>query len=297
MLRVAAPTMSKVGIVTGGGTGHLPTFLGFVGSGLVDGVALGNVFASPGTDQIVALAKEVSAGRGVLLIYSNHAGDRLNFEAAADLAREEGLEIALVRVADDVASAPKDEADRRRGVAGIFFLFKVAGACAAAGGGLNDVRVVTERAAANVRSMGVAISGCTVPGAGRPTFELPFGEMEIGTGVHGEAGIRRGPLERADRVADRLLDELLADFPGQPPERVDVLVNGFGASPLEELYIVYRRVAARLDAERVQVRRVWVGEYFTSLEMAGVSISLLAIDDELAALLDAPAHSPLLARV
>lgn len=295
ILRSDAPVSGKVGIVTGGGSGHLPVFMGYVGRGLADGAAIGDVFASPSADQMQAAMRGVDGGRGVLQIYGNYGGDVMNFGLAAELAEAEGMEVATILGADDVASAPRGEEARRRGIAGIFFLYKVAGAAAERGDDLAQVVAVTERAASAIRSMGVALAPCTVPQAGHPTFELPNGEMEIGMGIHGEPGVRRGPLESADVVTDHLMDALLADLP-PGGDRVDVLVNGLGATPVEELYIMYRRAAARLTGAGLTARRAWVGEYATSLEMAGASISLLRTDEEIEGLLDAPAASPFLVR-
>ncbi|HEX4215918.1 MAG TPA: dihydroxyacetone kinase subunit DhaK [Candidatus Dormibacteraeota bacterium] len=296
ILRADAPVSGKVGIVTGGGSGHLPVFMGYVGRGLADGAAIGDVFASPSADQMQAAMRGVDGGRGVLQIYGNYGGDVMNFGLAAELAEAEGMEVATILGADDVASAPRGEEARRRGIAGIFFLYKVAGAAAERGDDLAKVVAVTERAAAGIRSMGVALAPCTVPQAGHPTFELPRGEMEIGMGIHGEPGVRRGPLESADAVTDHLVDALLEDLPDEGGDRVEVLLNGLGATPVEELYIMYRRVAARLADAGLTARRAWIGEYATSLEMAGASISLLRTDDELAGLLDAPVSSPFLVR-
>ncbi|HEX3465395.1 MAG TPA: dihydroxyacetone kinase subunit DhaK [Candidatus Elarobacter sp.] len=296
VVRADAPVRGKVAIATGGGSGHLPLFLGYVGRGLADGAAVGNVFASPSADEMLAVTKAVDGGAGVLYLFGNYGGDTMNFGLAAELAAGEGIEVATLRAADDVASAPRGEEPRRRGIAGIFFLYKIAGACAERGDSLASVKATTERAAANLRSIGVALGSCTVPAAGRPTFELPRGKMEIGMGIHGEPGVRRGLLRRADAVADELVDALLADLPHAAGDRVDVLVNGLGATPPEELYVVYRRAHARLRDAGLTVRRAWVGEYATSLEMAGASISLLRVDDELAALLDAPAASPFFTR-
>ncbi len=292
IVRRDAPVAGKVAIVTGGGSGHLPVFMGYVGRGLADGVAVGNVFASPSADQMLAAIRGVNAGNGVLQLYGNYSGDVMNFSLAAELAVAEGIEVEAVVGADDVASAPKGEEARRRGIAGIFFLYKVAGARADRGASLEDVKAVTEKAAARIRSMGVALAPCTVPAAGRPTFELPTGEMEIGMGIHGEPGVRRGRLAPADEVTDDLVAALLDDLPHDAGDRVDVLVNGLGATPVEELYIVFRRAAARLGEAGLRIRRTWIGEYATSLEMAGASISLLVVDDELAELMDAPAESP-----
>jgi dihydroxyacetone kinase-like protein len=296
IVRADAPVNGKVAIATGGGSGHLPVFLGYVGAGLADGAAIGNVFASPSSDQMLAVMRAIDGGRGVLQLYGNYGGDVMNFSLAAELAEAEGIKVATVLGADDVASAPKGEESRRRGIAGIFFLYKVAGARAQDGADLEEVVASTEKAAAGIRSMGVALAPCTVPSAGRPTFELPAGEMEIGMGIHGEPGVRRGRLEGADAITDRLLDALLADLSHDRGDRVDVLVNGLGATPAEELYVVYRRAARRLADAGLSVRRAWIGEYATSLEMAGASISLLRMDDELARLMDAPARSPFFVR-
>jgi dihydroxyacetone kinase len=296
IVRAEAPVQGKVAIATGGGSGHLPVFMGYVGPGLADGAAVGNVFASPSSDQMLAVIRAIDSGAGVLQVYGNYGGDAMNFGLAADLAAADGIRVTEVRGTDDVASAPKGEESRRRGIAGIFFLYKVAGACADRGADLDAVTATTQRAADAVRSMGVALSPCTVPAAGRPTFELPEGEMEIGMGIHGEPGVRRGPLQTVDEVVDQLVEALVADLPHDRGDRVDVLVNGLGATPVEELYLVFRRASRRLAEAGLEVRRTWIGEYATSLEMAGASISLLRLDDELADLMDAPAWSPFLHR-
>src|SRR6478736_4470006 len=260
--------------------------------GLLDGAAIGEVFASPSADQMLEVTEAVSAGSGVLYLYGNYGGDVMNFDLAAELAGATGIEVRTFLAADDVASAPPERADRRRGIAGIFLLFKVAGAAADRGASLDEVLAVTTRAADGLRTMGVALSPCTIPAAGKPTFELPDGQMEIGMGIHGEPGVRRGALEPADRIADELVDAILADRDWPSGSRVAVLVNGLGATPKEELYILYRQVAARLAERDLAVHRVWVGEYATSLEMAGASVSVMAVDDELAGLLDHPVATP-----
>ncbi len=292
IVRADSPVEGKVGIATGGGSGHLPVFMGYVGRGLIDGAAIGNVFASPSSDDMLEVTRSISSGKGVLYLYGNYGGDRLNFDLAAELAADEGIEVRTILGADDVASAPPDRGATRRGIAGIFFLYKVAGARAAEGGSLDEVVAVTERAAAGLRTMGVALSPCTIPAAGVPTFELPVGQMEIGMGIHGEPGVRRGALETADQIADELTRAILADLPFRRGDEVGVLVNGLGATPKEELYILFRGVKRILDAEGLRVHRVWVGEYATSLEMAGASVSLLRLDDELKRLVDAPAATP-----
>ena len=292
IVRADAPGDGRVGIVTGGGSGHLPVFLGFVGVGLCSGVAVGNVFSSPSMEAVLDATRAVSGGAGVLHLIGNYGGDVLNYELAADLADAEGIEVATVLVADDVASAPPDRADSRRGVAGLFFAYKCAGAAAEAGASLAEVADVTRHALAGTRSMGVGLSPTILPAAGKPTFELAPGEMEIGIGIHGEPGVRRGPLEPADAVADALFDAVVGDLGLGRGDRVAVLVNGLGATPLEELYILYRRIHARSAELGIDIERRFIGEFATSLEMAGASLTVMRLDDRLTELLDAPASSP-----
>ncbi|MFM0436923.1 dihydroxyacetone kinase subunit DhaK [Paraburkholderia strydomiana] len=292
LVRKDAPKAGRVGIVTGGGSGHLPGFLGYVGEGLCSGVAVGNVFSSPSAEQILEATKAVNGGAGVLYVYGNYGGDVLNFDLAADLAEPDGIEIQTVVLTDDVASAPKERAADRRGVAGMLFAFKCAGAAAERGDSLDDVARICGKANANCRTMGVGLSPTILPAAGKPTFTLPEGEMEIGIGIHGEPGTHRGSLESADAIAERITREILDDLDAEKGSRVALLVNGLGATPLEELYLLYRR-SARLIADRgLKVARSYVGEYVTSLEMAGASITVMLLDDELQALLEAPANSP-----
>jgi dihydroxyacetone kinase len=282
----------RVTIATGGGSGHLPVFVGYVGRGLADGAAIGNVFASPSADQMIAVTRAIDGGRGVLYLYGNYGGDRLNFELAAELVESEGIPTRTVRGADDIASAPLERREERRGIAGIFFGYKIAGACAATGADLDRVAAVTERALAQTRSLGVALSACILPEVGHPNFEVPEGEMELGMGIHGEPGVQRGPLLQADAVAIDIVDRLLSDL--QPPagSELAVRVNGLGATPPEELLILYRRAHLELVDAGHRIHRAFVGEYATSLEMAGASISLLLLDDELRELLDADADAP-----
>jgi dihydroxyacetone kinase len=278
--------------VTGGGSGHLPVFLGYVGRGLCSGVAVGNVFSSPSAEQVFAATTASDGGAGVLYLYGNYGGDVFNFDLAADLAEAEDIETATVLVTDDVASAPPEKADTRRGVAGMVLVYKCAGAAAEQGRSLAEVAAVASAANAATRSMGVGLSPTILPAAGKPTFELAEGEMELGIGIHGEPGTRRGRLETADAVTEQLVSALVEDLGLTVGERVAVLVNGMGATPLEELYVVYRKVHQLLTAAGVTVHRPYVGEYATSLEMAGASITLMRLDEDLAALLDAPASSP-----
>jgi dihydroxyacetone kinase-like protein len=292
IVRAEAPVKGKVSICTGGGSGHLPVFMGYVGKGLLDGAAIGNVFASPSMNQMLTLTKAVHGGKGVLYLYGNYGGDVMNFDMAAEMAADEGIAVKTVLVADDVASAPKGSERERRGVAGLFYAYKVAGACADAGASLDEVTQLTERALLQIRSIGVALSPCTVPGAGKPTFTLPEDQMEIGMGIHGEAGIRRGSRKSADEVTADMMKLRLDDLGPRPGSSVSVLVNSLGATPLEELYIVYRKVAQTLQEKRVSVYRPYVGRYATSMEMAGFSITMFALDDTFKKFLDHPVWTP-----
>ncbi len=287
VVRVGGDQAPRVTIATGGGSGHMPLFVDYVRPGFADGCCVGNLFAAPSADQMLAVTHAIDRGRGVLYVYGNYGGDKLNFDLAAELADAAGIPVRSVRGADDVASAPLEDAERRRGVAGIYFSYKIAGASAATGADLDEVARVTQHAAESTRSIGVALSGTTLPTVGHPNFEVPEGEMEIGMGIHGEPGVRRGPLQPADVVVDDLLERLLADFGNPSGASFAVLVNGLGATPLEELYILYRRVCQGLEGAGHSIHRAFVGEYATSLEMAGASISLLRLDDQLTAYLDA----------
>jgi len=301
LVRADAPVQGKVGLATGGGSGHLPVFLGYVGSGMLDGCAVGDVFASPSSDRMLEVAKRIDGGKGVVQIFGNYSGDVMNFEMAAELASLEGIEVRSVVVKDDVASAPAAEAERRRGVAGMVFAFKIAGAAADRGDDLDGVVAVTERALAGIRSMGVALSPCIVPRTGEPSFQIGDDEMEIGMGIHGEPGVKRDRLAGADAIVDRLasevLDEVLDDLNVASGDRLAVMVNGLGATPREELYIMYRRLHQILNEHGVSVHRAYVGEYATSMEMAGASITVFRLDDELQQLLDAPADTPFFSQV
>ncbi|MFC4564838.1 dihydroxyacetone kinase family protein [Nocardiopsis mangrovi] len=292
LVRADAPVARRVGIVTGGGSGHLPLFLGYVGQGLATGVAVGNVFSSPSAEQIAAATRAADGGAGVLYLYGNYGGDVYNFDLAADIVGPEGIATATVLGTDDVLSAPAGRESGRRGVAGLFFAYKTAGAAAERGDDLERVRAIAQRTVDATRTMGVGLSPTILPAAGEPTFTLGDGEMEIGIGIHGEPGSHRGPLESADAITDRFLDGILAELRPVAGDRVAVLVNGLGATPLEELYLVYRRVHQVLGERGVAIHRRYIGEFATSLEMAGASLSVVRLDDELAELLDAPADSP-----
>lgn len=281
----------KVGLVIGGGSGHEPAFLGYVGVGLADAAALGNVFAAPSPDVCLDAIRAASTGMGVLLSYGNYAGDILNFGLAGEQAAAEGIDIRTVLVTDDVASAPRDEIERRRGIAGDLMVFKCAGAMAERGASLDEVERVTRAANAATRTMGVALSPCEVPGAGRLSFELGEDEMEIGLGLHGEPGVRRGPLMSADQTAQVLVDTILADLDQPSGHDVALLVNGLGGTAQLDLYILYRAARRALEAAGNHVSRSLVGNFITSLEMGGASVTVATLDAELAALLDAPART------
>lgn len=292
---VSTDTMreGKVGIVIGGGSGHEPAFMGVIGKGFVDGVPVGNVFASPPPDPILEVTRAVHGGAGVLYMYGNYAGDCMNFDMAAELAMMENIRVETVLVTDDVASAPKEEADRRRGIAGGFFVFKAAGAAADKGYSLDEVVRVARKTNGQLRTMGVALSPCSIPQTGQPSFMLGEDEMEIGLGIHGEPGMERGKLKSADEVADKLLSMILEDMPLGRGDRTAVMVNGLGATTYMEQFIVYRKVSQMLEEIGVEVHRSFVGEFVTSLEMGGLSLTVLKLDDELAEMIDYPVDTPM----
>lgn len=278
----------KVGIVTGGGSGHLPVFTGYVGTGLLDACAIGDVFASPSAEQMADAIRAADTGAGVLRLYGNYGGDVMNFDMAGELVEFEDITCTTVLLADDVASAPPAEAEKRRGVAGMVYAFKIAGAAAEEGRDLGGVTAIAQKAADACRSIGAALSPCTVPQAGKPTFEIADEDMEMGMGIHGEPGVWRGKLRTADAIAGEMMDRLLADMPLSSGDRVSVMVNSLGATPPEELYILYRIVKDRLEGTGATIVMPLVGRYATSMEMAGVSFTLCKLDEELEALLNAP---------
>ncbi|MEM8630642.1 MAG: dihydroxyacetone kinase subunit DhaK [Pseudomonadota bacterium] len=284
------PRDGKVGLVIGGGSGHEPTFVGFVGKGLADAAAIGNVFASPPPDPALACAQEVSGGAGVLFMYGNYAGDVMNFDMAAEMAAMEDIEVRTVLTTDDIASAPPDAAETRRGVAGNFFIFKAAGAACDEMMSLDEVERVARHANARTYTMGVALSPCSLPQTRTPNFDIGPDEMEIGMGIHGEPGIARGPLMTADEITDDMMDRILSEMEASAGDRVAVLVNSLGSTPLMELYIMNRRVQARLADAGLTTHATWVGNYCTSLEMAGASVTVMRLDDELTRLIDRPCH-------
>ena len=282
------PRRGKVGFVIGGGSGHEPTFVGFVGKGLADAAVIGNVFASPPPDPIYECAKAVDGGAGVLFMYGNYAGDVMNFDMAVEMAAMDDVEVRTVLTTDDVASAPLNEKEKRRGIAGNFFIFKMAGAAADRGMSLDEVERIARKANEHTLTMGVGLSACSLPQTRKPNFELGPEDMEIGLGIHGEPGVKRGPIKTADEVTDELIDRIFVELNASKGDRVGVLVNSLGSTPLMELYIMNRRVKQRLENVGIKTHATWVGHYCTSLEMAGASVTLVHLDSELTDLLDHP---------
>jgi phosphoenolpyruvate---glycerone phosphotransferase subunit DhaK len=291
IVRADAPRQGKVGVISGGGSGHEPMHGGFVGLGMLDAACPGAVFTSPVPDQMLAATKAVNGGAGVLHIVKNYTGDIMNFELAAELAQGEGIEVTSVVIADDVAVQDSLYTAGRRGVGGTVLAEKIVGAAAEEGQDLAAVTTLCQRVQDNVRSMGMALTSCTVPAAGKPTFEIGDDEMEIGIGIHGEPGRERRSLASADEITDALMTPILDDGGFGSGDRVLAFVNGMGGTPLLELYVVYNKVAAMCRDRGVTIERNLVGSYITSLEMAGCSITLLKLDDDMVRLWDAPVHT------
>ena len=292
LVRAEPAKKGKVGIVTAGGSGHLPVFLGYVGQGMLDGCTVGNVFASPSANKMEETIKACDFGSGVLCLFGNYGGDRMNFELACETAEFEDVATRKVLVKDDVASSPKESADKRRGVAGMVYAFKIAGAAADAMKSLDEVAALAQKALDNTRSMGVALSPCILPEVGKATFNVAPDEIEVGMGIHGEPGIEIRKMMTADEVAKTLLDAINVDMPLANGDEVSIMVNGLGATPLEELLIVYRKVALLLQEKGISVFMPHIGEFATSMEMAGLSLTVMKLDAELKALLRAPAATP-----
>lgn len=292
IVRRDAPMKGKVGVIAGGGSGHEPFWLGYTGKGFVDATVIGAIFSSPTPQPFYEAIKAVDGGAGVICILGNYSGDKMNFEIAAEMANGEGRKVESCQVTDDIASAPRGNEDMRRGIAGNFFVLKVVGAKAEEMSTLAEVKSVAQKSNANLRTMGVALSPCTIPAAGKPHFVLGEDEMEVGMGIHGEPGIERTRIKTADEVTTVLTERILEDLPFEAGDEVAVMVNGLGATPLLELLIMFRRLKKMLDESQLRVFRSFVGNYCTSLEMAGASVTLLRLDDELKRLLDAPASTP-----
>ncbi len=286
-----APIKGKVGIVTGGGSGHKPAFIGYIGKNMCDAVAAGEIFSSPTALAFYDAIKAADSGNGVACLYGNYAGDNMNVKMAMKMAKKDGITVKTVVANDDVASAPKDEMDRRRGVAGEVLMWKLAGAKAATGATLDEVIATAQKAIDNTRSVGIGTKPCTIPAVGHPNFSIEEGTMEVGIGHHGEPGVSIQPIKTADEIAQQMLDIILPDLPFSSGDDVVVLLSGLGATPVMEQYIVYNKVFDLLSEKNINVHRSYVGNYFTSLEMMGVTLTILRVDDELKELIDMPAES------
>ena len=277
----AKKSSNKVGIVTGGGSGHLPVFTGYIGKGFLDACAVGSVFASPSVDQMFSAIKNANNGNGVLCIIGNYGGDVMNFEMACEMAEAEGIKTKKVIVADDIASAKISEKEKRRGIAGMIFVFKIAGAIAETGVSLDDVFKTATEANNNIRTLGVAMSPCILPEAGKPTFQIGDDEIEIGMGIHGEPGIKREKLKPANDLVDDLYKRIIEDSGIKSNDHIAIMINSLGATPLEELYIISKRVNENLLNSKIKNIKTFVGRYATSMEMAGMSITTLKLNDNL----------------
>ena len=283
---------NKVGLVSGGGSGHLPLFTGYIGKGLLDSCAIGNVFASPSVDEISTAIKSANSEKGVLCIYGNYGGDVMNFDMASEMLEMEDIKVESIVVADDVASASKEEKEKRRGVTGMLYVFKTTGAIAESGADFDEVKKVALKTNENIRTMGIALTPTILPQAGKPTFEIGDDEMEIGMGIHGEPGIRRGKLKKANEITEELSEKLLSDIDLNKGDKVSILINSLGATPHEELFIVADKFNNILNDNGIINSKSYVGRYATSMEMAGMSITILKLDDELEKLLLEESNCP-----
>ncbi len=281
----------KVGVITGGGSGHKPAFIGYIGKNLCDAVAVGEICSSPTAAAFLDAAKVADQGKGVACLYGNYSGDNMNVKMAVKMAKKAGLTVKTVVANDDVASAPKDQREKRRGVAGEVLMWKVGGAKAAEGGDLDEVIAAAQKAIDHTRSVGIGLTPCTLPAVGHPNFEIKDGTMEVGIGHHGEPGIEVVPIETADKMARRMTDIVLPDYPFEAGDEVVVLVSGLGATPVMELYVLYDEIYKILDEKGIKVHRSYVGNYFTSLEMSGATLTVMKLDEELKRLIDMPAYS------
>ena len=288
---VDAPIAGKVGVVTGGGSGHKPAFIGYIGRNMCDAVAVGEIFSSPTAKAFYDAFIEANSGSGVACLYGNYAGDNMNVKMAIKMAKKDGIEVKTVVANDDVASAPKDQPEKRRGVAGEVFMWKIGGARASLGGTLDEVIASAQKAIDSTRSVGIGLTSCTIPAVGKPNFTIEPGKMEVGIGHHGEPGIKVTDLKSADEMAKIMLDIVLPDYPFVEGDELAVLVSGLGATPVMELYILYNKIEEILTKKGIKVYRAYVGNYFTSLEMMGATLTMMKLDDELKILLDVPAES------
>ncbi|MDF2548755.1 MAG: dihydroxyacetone kinase [Anaerosolibacter sp.] len=290
VVSVKSPIENKVGIIIGGGSGHEPLFLGYVGEGFADAAVVGNINTSPSPEPCYNAVKAVDAGKGCLYMYGNYAGDVMNFDMGAEMAADDGIRVETVLITDDVYSS--ENIPDRRGVAGDFFVFKAAAAKAAMGADLDEVKAAALKANDNTRSMGVALSSSTLPVTGKTIFEMEDGDMEVGMGIHGEPGVRRTKLAPADEVVDEIMKYVIADLPFESGDEVAILVNSLGATPLMDLHICFRKAAQILEEKGINIYKSFVGPYATSMDMAGMSITLMKVDDELKALVDYPCDTP-----
>lgn len=288
---VDAPVKGKVGIVTGGGSGHKPAFIGYCGKNMCDAIAVGEIFSSPTAAAFLDAFKAADGGKGVACLYGNYAGDNMNVKLAIRKAKAEGIEVKTVVANDDCASAPPDQLDRRRGVAGEVFMWKIAGAKAAMGADLDEVIAIAQKSIQNTRSVGIGLSPCTIPSVGHPNFEIKDGMMEVGIGHHGEPGVRVEELKPSAEMAREMVEMILPDLPFVAGDEVAVLISGLGATPVMEQYIIFNDIASLMQEKGIQVYRSYVGNYFTSLEMMGVTLTILKLDDTLKACLDYPAET------
>lgn len=289
-----APVSGKVGIVTGGGSGHEPAFIGYTGKNVLDAVAVGELFSSPTAKSFFDAMKEANGGAGVVCLYGNYAGDNMNVKMATKLAAKEGIEVLTVVANDDVCSAPVSEREKRRGVAGEIFMWKIGSARATLGGTLHEVQTVAQKAIDNCRSIGVGLGPCTLPAVGHPNFQIEPGTMEVGIGHHGEPGVRVEPLKTAEEVAKDMCRIVLDDHDLPAGTEVAVLVSGLGATPLNELYILNDTIESEITGRGLSIHKTYIGNYFTSLEMVGATLTVLALDDELKPLLDLEASCTML---
>lgn len=282
---------NRTGVVTGGGSGHKPAFIGYIGDGLCDAAAVGEIYSSPTAAAFLDSFRAADRGRGVACLYGNYSGDNMNVRMAVKMAAKEGIEVKTVAANDDAASAPKDQKEKRRGVAGEVFMWKAGGAKAAAGASLDEVIAAAQKAIDNTRSVGIGLTPCTLPAVGRPNFEITPGTMEVGIGHHGEAGIERAVLETAAQMAKRMVDIVLPDYPFVRGDEAAVLVSGLGATPVMELYVLYSEIEKLLGNAGITIHRSYVGNYFTSLEMMGATLTVMKLDAELKQLVDMPCYS------
>lgn len=281
----------KVGIVTGGGSGHKPAFIGYVGKNMCDAAAVGEIFSSPTPGAFLDAIKAADQGKGVVCLYGNYSGDNMNVKMAVRMAQKQGIDVKTVVANDDVASASEEEKEKRRGVAGEILMWKAAGAKASKGANLDEVIETAQKAINHTRSIGVGLKPCTLPAIGHPGFEISEGSMELGIGHHGEPGIAVLPMEKADKLAERLLNIITQDYSLQPGDETVILISGLGATPVMELYVLYNEVEKLLRKKKVHVHRSFVGNYFTSLDMAGATLSIMKLDEELKELIDYPAYT------